>query len=180
MKKYLIAAAVAVASMSSQAQVYGELGVTFTNVEVDMGGGYMAESSPTALRAILGYEINKNLALEGMLGFGLGDDSITVSGYGSTSAKMKVDTVYGFYVKPKIELAPRFELFGRFGFADVSVKTSLSGYGSETGSDSGVSYGVGATYHFDKKLSLSADYMNYLDKDGVTATGFTIGLGMKF
>jgi opacity protein-like surface antigen len=181
MKKLLIASAVAMVSLSSQAQVYGELGVTFANYEEDLGGGSTAKTSPQALRGILGYELSKNVAVEAMLGFGLNDSSTKVDGETVSGLKMKFDSMYGFYVKPKIELAPNFELFGRIGYADVRATLSYSPtHYSEADSDNGLSYGVGISYHFDKRLSFNADYMSYLNKSDYSASGFTLGLGYKF
>jgi hypothetical protein len=36
------------------------------------------------------------------------------------------------------------------------------------------------SFRLDKKISINADYMSYLNSEDVSATGLTIGLGVKF
>ena len=68
------------------------------------------------------------------------------------------------------------ELFGRAGVAETRVR--FEGLGS--GSASGFSYGGGLRLLPTDNLTLSVDYMNYLDKDGVTIDGYTFSVGLKF
>jgi hypothetical protein len=132
--------------------------------------------SPAAMRGILGYNINQNFDVEGMLGFGIKNDTITVSG---VSADIKVGTMVGAYLKPKVNLSSDVELFARLGYAKSGLEASARGY-TFTGSGSDTSYGAGMKFKVANNTSLVMDYMSYYDKDGTKATGFSVGMGFKF
>jgi len=165
-------------AMGAQAQTYGEIGYTTVSFD-DSSFGSTWKSSPKALRGLVGYELNENLAIEGMIGLGLGNDGIKVKGQNVLGANLKIDNMYGVYITPKVKLANNLEGFVRAGYAHVKGTVSDNGQ-SSSGSESGFSYGLGARYAFDKNMSLNFDYMSYLDKSNAKATGFTVGVGYKF
>ena len=66
MNKLVIASAFTLAAFSASAQLYGEIGVTSIKIE-EATPGLNLESSPAAIRGVLGYEINPNLAVEGLV-----------------------------------------------------------------------------------------------------------------
>jgi opacity protein-like surface antigen len=142
--------------------------------------GDRIKASPSALRGLLGYELNPNLAIEGMVAFGMSDASIKVNGVSEPGLKLKVDNAVGFYLKPKTKLNDQVELFGRVGFARVKGTVSEAGFGSESVTESSFSYGAGFSYAINSTTSLNADYMQYLSKDGFKVNGFTFGVGFKF
>ncbi|PIT77015.1 porin family protein [Limnohabitans sp. G3-2] len=178
MKKFAITAAIALASVAAQAQIYGEVGYTTTRAKIT-GDGEVGKASPSALRGFLGYELNPNLAVEGMAAFGMSDATVKVDGV-ATEAKLEIDNAVGLYLKPKVKLNDDVEMFGRVGFARVKGTLSVPGLGSETYRDSGFSYGAGLSYAINPSTSLNADYMHYFSKDGIKVNGFTVGVGFKF
>jgi len=136
--------------------------------------GYKAD--PGILRAVIGTEIHPNVNLEGMIGVGVTDGTTRV---GNVTVTSQVDQFWGLYVRPKVMLSPDVELFGRVGYASSKITASVPGYAL---SDSGnsVSYGAGVSFKVAQNTSVVADYMSYYSKNGVKATGFTVGLGFKF
>jgi opacity protein-like surface antigen len=167
-------ATLAAGTASVQAQgLYGEVGYTPLKLESRVGGLDFS-SRPSNVRGIIGYELNDNLAVEGMLGLSAQDSSVKVNGINS-GVKSEVDNMVGVFVKPKIEVVEGLELFGRLGAA----RTKLS-VGNETDSATSVAYGFGASYKLNPALSLNADYMTYHDKDDTTLKGVTVGVGYKF
>lgn len=179
MKKIALASAIALASIGAQAQMYGEVGYTAITAKENIDGDRI-KASPSALRGILGYELNPNLAVEGMVAFGMSDAAIKVNGVSAPGEKFKIDNAVGLYLKPKTKLNDQVELFGRVGFARVKHTYSEAGVGSETASKSSFSYGAGFSYAINPTTSLTADYMQYLSKDGFKVNGFTFGVGFKF
>ncbi len=179
MKKIALASAIALASIGAQAQMYGEVGYTATTAKQNIDGDGI-KASPSALRGILGYELNPNLAVEGMVAFGMSDATVKVNGVSATGVKLEIDNAVGLYLKPKTKLNDQVELFGRVGFARVKGTISAAGFGSESDSDSSFSYGAGFSYAINPTTSLNADYMQYLSKDGFKVNGFTFGVGFKF
>jgi predicted porin len=172
MKRIAIAAAAAIAMLSTAAQaqtspVYGEIGYTMLKMKAE------GESvKPNALRGIVGYTLHPNVAVEGMLAFGVGDDSIN-------GVDVKLQHAYGAYVKPKFDVTPQFEVFGRLGFTEAKFKATDAA-GSESDSDNDFSYGLGAAYRFNPRMSVGLDYMRYSDKDGVKVDGVTVSFGYRF
>lgn len=108
----LAAAALTLAAVGAQAQstanaMYGEIGWSqFTYKESG------CSIRPTVLRALFGTEVNPNLAIEGMFGLGMADDSIRI---GSTTLKGEINNAWDLYLKPKLALTPEFEAFVRLG-----------------------------------------------------------------
>ena len=151
--------------------MYGEVAYTQVNYKE---AGYSL--NPTALRAVIGYEITPNLAAEGMLGFGMSDSSVRIS---NVDVNMKVGTMAGAYIKPKLNFSDAVELFGRFGYARSDITASALGY-SLTQSGSDLSYGAGVKIKIADKTDVVVDYTSYYNKNNVKAAGFGVGIGFKF
>lgn len=178
MKKLAIASLFTLGLCTAHAQMYGELGYTTVNLK-DSFAGQSLKASPNGLRGILGYDINPNLSAELMLGMSLGNATLKSNDPDVASTKVKVDRMWGVYLKPKMELAEGLEAFARLGFMDVKAKP-IGATDIEPRSASGFSYGAGLSYALSKTTSLNLDYMHYGKKDQFTAKGFTAGIGFKF
>lgn len=161
-------AALALAAAGAQAQLYGEVGYSALNVD---GGGISVDLG--ALSGTIGYGVHENLAVEGMLAFGVKDDKIG-------SAKVELEHSYGIFAKPRLMLSPNFELFGRIGYVESKLKASAPGFSSLTDTDGDWAYGLGGNYYFNRNSYISANYLHFYDKDNVKGDGVTIGVGMKF
>ena len=148
-------AALALAAAGAQAQLYGELGYSALNVE---GAGSSIDLG--ALTGTLGYGVHENLAVEGMLAFGVQDDKIG-------GAKVELEHSYGLFAKPRIMLSPNFELFGRVGYGTTQIKADVAGF-SATEDGESVNYGAGANYFFDNQNGVRADWTrrDYRDNGG--------------
>jgi opacity protein-like surface antigen len=175
--KIIAIATVAVSATAAQAQLYGEVGYTSLTAKATSGANKI-EASPSVLGATIGYDVHKNVAVEGMFVFGLSDDTVKFNG-ASIPAQLKVDTSYGIFLKPKAMLTESFEVFGRLGYMDSKITASGAGL-SASESDSGFAYGFGANYYFSKTTYLTVSYLNAYDKDDTKIDGVTFGLGMKF
>lgn len=164
-----------IAAPAAQAQsVYGELGYSALSASVSVPVlGVSVKSEPAMARAMLGISPFAGLGVEGMIGTGVRDDRLR--GNVAIDSRVKVDEFLGVYLASRLNLGP-VELFGRAGVAETRVR--FEGLG--TGSDSGFSYGAGVRLLPTDSLTLSLDYMNYLDKSGVKIDGYTLSLGLKF
>ncbi len=186
MKRLALSLTMAMVAISVQAQTYAEIGYVSMSYEKQgsvLGYNASVDASPTAVRGIFGYEVNPNLSVEGLFTSGLGNAnaSIVVGSTAVPGATLKVDAIYGLYVKPKTMLTPNLEGFFRIGYANASASSTYQGKSSSS-SGSTPSAGLGLSYTFDNKMSANLDYMIYHDKDSVGAklSGFAIGLGYKF
>ena len=174
-KTLLIAASFLAMSAAAQAfeagQTYGELAyVSSTYSDGDI------KVHPGVVRGIAGLEYGPNLAFEAMFGAGMRDGSFDVAGY---TAKIGVDYAFGAYVKPRLQVTPELEVFGRVGYVRTKMSASVAGISLST-TDGDVSYGVGLKYAFAPQWSANADYMSYGKNDGTKGTGFSLGVGYKF
>lgn len=169
-----LSTAAATTAVTAQAQgVYGELG--YTNARVQLKDANEAEDYPL-LRGIIGIELTKFLAIEGMAGIGLNDKEHRFIGI---PVKSKIEHMYGVFVKPKLQLNDAFSIYGRAGYA--RSKVSVEAIGQERSEPhSGFAFGAGATYNFTPQAYLNIDYMSYYNQDGSKAHGPSIGLGYKF
>ncbi len=166
----LAAGTVSAQSMSNNSGYYGEIG--YSAIKLDDGAAIV---TPKLARLIVGTTINTNLDVEGMI-------AVTM-----TKADWKIDEItgkasakhFGLYAKPKFEIAPDTEVFGRIGISRTSWK-------SETATDSGsdaftkLAYGIGIQTQFNKDVYGQIDYMNLGKKEGVSVKGFTFSIGTHF
>lgn len=169
MKKIILVSMLGMAAVSAQAQsMYGD--VAYQMFDTDLA------TDPAAVRAIVGYKVNPNLAVEGMLGTGVRDGKDASFG---VPAKVKLDRLAGIYAKTSFKVSDAFELYGRLGYVNYKATASASaGRFSAAVSDSGsdVSYGIGASYYLSPAMSVNLDYMNFGDLEG----GVAVGLKFSF
>jgi hypothetical protein len=123
-----------------------------------------------------GVNFDKNISAEFLVGTTITDARFFV---GATPVTVKYDSIYGAYLKAKTEVAPNLDLFARLGFMHASISASVPGASASAGG-SDISYGVGAQFNFNQSMYGLVDYMSYYSKNGATAKGPSIGLGVKF
>lgn len=172
-KLALAAVSLGVASGALADGLYGEVAYAPLKLSTSVDGLGLS-AKPAVVRGLLGLELSPHVALEGMVAAGAKKDNITLSGTNS-GVDTKISNMFGVYVKPKLQVGPGLELFGRLGYVRTKLKVD-----NESASEGSLSYGLGASYAFNPALSLSADYMIYNDKDDVKIDGVSIGLGFKF
>ena len=177
-KTYLASAALLATLLAPVAQaqsVYGELGYSALSMKLSVPViGLRASSNPAMVRGVLGLQLTDGWALEALGGVNAGSSGYTNSNTGIRHSG-KVDQLFGLYVVPKLGLGP-VELFGRVGMA--RSKISFKGLGS--GEDKKLSYGIGLRLMPTDNLSMSVDYMNYLDSGGASVNGYSLSLGLRF
>jgi opacity protein-like surface antigen len=184
MKRFALVSVLACMAVAAQAQTvsekrtYVEVGYTAVSYE-ENALGYNVKSSPKAVRGLVGYELNDNVAIEAMAAAGTGYSDVDVTDQSVPGLRFKINAMYGLYVTPKAILADNLEGFVRLGYAHARGTATLDAL-SSSDTDSGFSYGVGIRYHFDKTTFLNVDYMSFLHKSDYKANGVTLGVGFKF
>ncbi len=183
MKKIVTAAALLAASLAAHAQFYGEVGYSVTTINAEAAGASI-ETKPKSLRGLVGYDFTENLALEGIVGFGIGESDVTAKALNVSVdiAKAKLNNVLGLFITPKVEIIDGLEAYLRLGVARTSLKSKMA-KDSDTEISTSTAYGLGVRYMIDSQFSINADYMDYgrvgENKD-YKAKGFTVGAGYKF
>jgi len=153
---------------------YGEFAyLPFTYYETVNGTTYSATGG-TAARGIIGVDLVESLAIEAMYATGIN--------MAKTSGKnIKINSIYGFYVRPKINIGEKATLFARMGFTLVQGYTSISDSSfKESETNNSISYGIGVSYKLNEILSVNADYMNYYNTNSSALPGLALGIGFRF
>ncbi len=173
----LVSAAAAAHAQATEPSLYGEIGynsVSVTSKDV----GVSVKFKPDLLTGVIGYRVHPNVSVEGLLGFGIGDDEVKLNGVG-TGVKGEMGTTYGVFLRPNVAVSESVELFGRVGFVRTALKLSAGGV-SESSSDTGLAYGIGANFNLSKTSYLQANWTSYYSDDGVKLQGIGLAWGMKF
>jgi opacity protein-like surface antigen len=177
MKKTFLSIFIFSAVTLLQAQQNFDIGYTFGSAK-----SYSLSAKPSVLRFVYGYEFNKNLAGELLLGTGLAGGQLKIDGDDYFDVKYKIKNAYGLYLTPKFDFNEQFSTFIRVGWAAGKADVSSS-IGQETvnlDSENSFSYGVGLAYSVNPKTSIKLDYMSYLSKNSLDITGLTLSVGFKF
>lgn len=135
----------------------------------------------TMLTGRVGYRLNNFLALEGELGFGLGEENldqlVPVNIDGTivdvdTNIDLSINNYYVGFARAILPVSDEFEVFVRAGYgqakAEADVTASVGGFsasGSASDKESGVAYGLGAQYNFTAKDGIRLDYTRLEDSD---------------
>ena len=120
------------------ANSYGGIQYASFDSSISIDGTTIPEDfSPTGLIGRLGNNINENFSVEGRLGLGLSDDTITASdGIDTVSLTVELDTLIGVYGVGHIMLNESSSVYGLIGLTKVDGTISGSISGSVTGSGS--------------------------------------------
>lgn len=170
--KITAAIALAVAAASASAQFYGE--VAYHESVYDKHGVDRLDLG--ALGLTVGYDLHPNMAIEGMLAFAVGDDSVR---FGGRQVTGELDYSAGLFAKPKFKVTEGFEVFARLGWARSEISASgLEASVSDDGSD--FAYGLGVQFNVTKNAYVTGSYMRLYDKSDVKINGRSIGLGYRF
>lgn len=176
--KYLVAAlAAGLVSTPVFAASAGEsyVGGQFARANYDESG--VPDVNPTAFVGRLGHFVVDNFAVEGRLGFGLSDDSVTLGGI---TADFEIDSLAGLYGVGHLPLGNVASVYALAGFTRGEATVTVPGFVSESDDDTDFSYGVGVQAKFTPALSGHVEYMSYLDTSDYEITAVGVGLNYHF
>lgn len=130
------------------------------------------EDEDTGFKVFGGYQFHRNFAIEANYTI-YGDAEDSVAG---VNTEVEFDT-FGVSLVGIVPIAERFDLFGKLGFAywDAEVK-ALGLSDDEDGTD--LSYGLGARFNFNEKVSVRAEYEG-IDVDDLDRADF-LSMGIEF
>jgi outer membrane autotransporter protein len=154
------------------AQATYEQSNTLGNAAADDG-----EADPTALIFVGGYKFNENVALEGRLGLGLGDDDFEFASGGST----KIEVSRLLSILGKFSVGGTFSPYAVVGFTDFELDAD----NGTTVEGDGLSYGVGVDFSVSENAAISLEYINYASPDingggDADLTAISIGVNYTF
>lgn len=145
--------------------------------------GVPEEFSPTGLVGRAGSNLNRYFSIEGRLGLGLSDDTVTVTQAAtSASVSVELDTLIGVYGVGHVPLGKSSSVYALIGLTqiDTTASASVTDIGSASLSDdeSDFSYGIGADIGILYNLWVNVEYVQYIDKTDIDVNA--IALGLKF
>jgi opacity protein-like surface antigen len=159
-------------------------GVQYASTDFSFDG-VSQEFSPTALIGRAGSNFNQYVSIEGRLGIGLSDDTITVTdGVTTRQVSVELDTLIGFYGIGRVPLGKSSSLYALIGLTQVDATASSSVTGSAPASlsddESDLSYGLGADIGLRYNLWVNIEYVQYLDKSDIEVSAVAVGMRFGF
>ncbi|HLT03417.1 MAG TPA: outer membrane beta-barrel protein [Pseudomonas sp.] len=117
------------------------------NLYVGVNGSLFDDPTVLGVGGHVGAILHPNLAAEARLGLGLGDDN-----------NVEIDNYVAFLAKGILPIDSNLAVYGVAGLARVAY--SVDGWwGSDSGSESGITLGLGAQYHPSPEITLSAEFL---------------------
>ncbi len=163
--------AATLAAAGAQAEVYVE--GNFVPLRITGDHGLTSDPQPSALMGIIGYGLHPNWAVEAAVGLRLEKDSANRSA-GGGSVNAQLNSTYGLYLKPRVQVSEACELFGRVGYLRSKLELADSFTRSST------AWGLGLNYAIDRNTYLTVGYNELFKKDDVTVKGVNLGVGYRF
>lgn len=156
-------------SASAQDKGYAEVTAYRTTLKADG-----ESANPLAVSLRIGTKITDFVSLEGMFGFGAGDDEV-----GNTDTKVELNSLFGANVVGHYDLNDSATLFGRVGFAQIDVES-----GGNSADDTGLSYGMGFRIKTSFYGSVLIEYTQWPDIENkvgeMKASGIGIGYHLRY
>jgi opacity protein-like surface antigen len=146
-----------------------------------------ADTSDLKLNGIkfkMGLYLAEDIAIEASVLTGTGGDSKSVvdTFIGPTTQTTEIDHILSLFFKGDLPLSDKAKLYGLIGFSSGKFTTQQPATypASLVHSDSGVSYGVGASYQATEKVFINAEYVMYWSELDDEHTAINLGLTRRF
>jgi len=163
-------AAAAIIAPAASAQVYG--GVGYSTFTADAGG---EDATVGAVMGRLGFKSNPFFGMEGEVAIGVQEDNFDVLG---TQVDVSLENSYGVYAVGWLPIPLVGDVFGRVGYADLSIEASALGTSVSDGG-SGLAYGAGVQLSSIPFTKLRLEYTRY-EPDDVEVDSFGISALLQF
>jgi len=162
MKRSLLAATglgvAALLAPAASAQVYG--GVGYTAFQANVNGD---DITVGAVMGRVGFKTNPLLGVEGEFSIGVQDDNFDVLG---TQVSAGLDNEYGVFATGWLPIPLVGDLFGRVGYAHLSVNADAGGLGTFSQDGDGLAYGAGFQLSNIPFTKLRVEYTKYEPDNG--------------
>ena len=145
-------------------------GLSALDLDVAEEGGF----SDTVVNLVGGVPLGEYLDAEMRLGLGLSGDEIP-----GTSAELGIDTLVAIGLRVGLPIGDVFRPYMVLGFSSVEVGLT-EGSLTISGTDEDIFYGIGAGWRFGQGYEITAEFSNYLDKDDIEISGFSMRFTTSF
>jgi opacity protein-like surface antigen len=135
----------------------------------DDAGGFDGEYQENAFTAILGYSINRFLAIEGRYTTGTGSSTRWEDADGDAYNGPDIDFInIAMYLKPMLPVGSHLTLYGLIGYGTNTHNWNDIFYPDYVGAEktydltaNGLEYGAGVSYKVTERFALFADYVQF-------------------
>ena len=182
---FALTAAMAAPAAEVQPGFYAGASIGTTKISDDGfdDAGIDVDDSDTGIKIFGGYSFNNNFAIE-LSYFDLGEVSGSFNDpfFGNISFDVGIS---GFNASAvgRLPVSDTFSLFGKLGFAsyDLDGRATVAGFGSgsDSTSETDLSYGVGAALSFGGQWEARVEY-EAIDVDGGDADMLSVGAMYRF
>jgi opacity protein-like surface antigen len=178
-----ILTAVLLACFVSAPAIAGPAGSTYAGVQYAWATyeeDGLEDFNPTAVVGRFGHYFNDHFSLEGRVGVGASEDSVS---YGSLTADVEIDNFFGIYGVGHLPLTDAVSVYALAGLTKGEATATVRGPGgsiSASDDDSGFSYGIGGEVALTRNASVTVEYTSYLDKSDYQLSALSAGLNFRF
>jgi hypothetical protein len=180
MKKIITTIVVSLLALSTNAMAEGQkVGVDYVKLSSEIEG---LDFDTSAVQIRYSNGVAPNIDVEGVFALGIDDDTVTL---GDISVTGELGHMFGVFAKFHSDSNSGFEAFARVGFAlveydiDIDIENLVSG--SESFDDTGIAFGVGASFNFSETSAIVVEYSKLPDVDfeGVDIETDAISIGFQ-
>lgn len=154
------------ATQQAIAETYFSIDGSLLNLRTEADDDF----SPGGIRFRMGSQLSPRFDVEGQLGFSFSDES---ESFDSIRA-----TYFSGFLKGYIPLGTTSALYGLAGFSAISLTQEI-GFSEFTEERGGFSWGFGMETQFTRNVDLTADFVNYINSDGVFENISAVNVGIK-
>ncbi|MFM2667052.1 porin family protein [Vibrio mediterranei] len=153
-------------SQSAFADLYAGAAVTYAGAEYQhTPSSGTADASPLLVQAQLGYFFTDYFAVEGRYGTSI-----------QRSGGLNVDHTASALLKGNVPVTDQLSMYGLLGYSSVTIDQQNVG----SGSDSGMSFGLGMHYALSSYTAVTFEFLNNLNSDKARLNGLSLGFQYRF
>lgn len=147
------------------------IGVNYSFLEQPIANTDDAKLNTVNLR--VGTFFDRSFSGEIRVGTGIGDD--TVGGV----VDVEIDQLIGAYLRSGVLTSGNLYPYLVMGVTQGKVTAKVPGIKSSE-SETDLSFGIGIDYTIKRSVSFNVEYINYISKNSVDISGFTLGVAKRF
>jgi opacity protein-like surface antigen len=171
-------------SNSRQDSGDSKVGIDYVKANSEIAG---EDFDTSALQIRFSKGVVPNIDVEGVFAFGIDDDTVSDSAppLGDFSVTGELGHMFGVFAKFHSDSNSGFGAFARVGIAlveyDIDIETENFGSASDSFDDTGIAFGVGASFNFSETSAIVVEYSKLPDVDfeGVDIETDAISIGFQ-
>lgn len=161
----------ATSSVYAHGQNNSYIGVNYSFLEQPYSNGDDAKLNTASLH--VGTFFDRSFSGEIRVGTGIGDDTV------ADVLDVEIDHLIGAYLRSGVLTSGNVFPYLVAGVTQGKVTSKVTGAKSST-SETDLSFGIGIDYTVKNSVSFNAEYINYISKNSIDISGFTLSVAKIF